>query len=38
MDEEHKKLLEKQNEHLEGIHNRLGWAILWLFLLLLAAC
>ena len=35
MDEEHKKLLEEQNGHLEDIDNKLGWAIFWLFLILL---
>jgi hypothetical protein len=35
MDEEHKKLLKEQNELLEGIYGRLGWALLWLFLIVL---
>ncbi len=38
MDEEHKKLLEKQNKWLEEIDSKLGWAILWLFILVIIGC
>ena len=33
MEEDHKKLLEKQNKWIEKIYDRLGWAFFWLFII-----
>lgn len=36
MDEEHKKLLEKQNKLLEKVYERLGWALFWLVMIVIS--